>query len=118
MGLPHDCEAPIAQSVDQPQPPQRMAPVKRQRQQLARQRSQLPGAARLLHADGLDVVGEVELRVVDPHRVVQAQGRGQRTAAKPRHQVEPRGYVLAEFLHCRGVAIGQQGPADVHGGRA
>jgi len=59
------------------------------------------------------VVVEVEVLVLDPHRVVEAEGDLREPAVEQRRDVEPRADELLDLVE--GVAAGHRGRVDDHG---
>ena len=64
------------------------------------------------------VVGEVELRVVDPDGAPLVEGDEAQALAEARDEMQARGDVLAEVVVVRGRTLEDQGGGDVHVGRA
>ena len=88
--LGHQGRAATGQAFDHHHLPQRAVRVERAAHDVGDQvvaaRRPPPGSGRLARRY---VVVELELGVVDPHRVVQAEGHPQRPLAQPGHQVDP-----------------------------
>ena len=61
-----------------------------------------------------DVVVEVEMGVVDPHRAALSERHEAQLLAESRHQVEPRGDVVAKVRVLGSRALEQGGRGDVH----
>ena len=61
-----------------------------------------------------DVVVEVEVGVVDPHRAALSERHEAQLLAESRHQVEPRGDVVAKVRVLGSRALEEGGRGDVH----
>ena len=118
VGLGDDREATSLDAVHQPDLPHRLAAVEPLREDPRRERSQLLLAARGREGGMADVVVEVQVGIVDPHGTTLAEGDEAQLLAEARHQVKPRGDVIAEVLVGRGRALEQGGRAHVHVGGA
>src|SRR5205807_7026168 len=86
VGSTHDRKSAVAEAVDDVQLPQGTAAIQRLRKQLPDEGLEFYLLARLRERAPGDVVGDVELTIVDPHRVV--EDGGHRAPAKARQQLE------------------------------
>jgi hypothetical protein len=108
-----EIEAAGGEPVDERHPPQGAGAVERMREQPPGDRAQLGGAARVGRPQGVDVVGDVEERVVGPLRVADPERRPDDAAPEARDPVEPRLDVAAQRRQRGRTAVEPHGPADV-----
>jgi hypothetical protein len=110
--LPDDPDLAAGQPVRDPHLPQR--PVARER---GRQHG-VDDRAEVAAIGGQEVLGRVEVRVVDPHGLVQAERDGGQALAVARRVLEPRGEVREEVAEGRARPVLRRvvkgDPADVH----
>ena len=98
MGLRQQREAVVGQALHQPQLPQRPAAIQCLREHAAREALQLVVAAGTRQRRVPDVVGDLEVRIVDPHRPTLVQRHECQPLAVAGHQVQPRDDRLDQLL--------------------
>ncbi len=113
VGLADQGELLARQTVDEKDPPQRPGAVQALGEEHPRQLAQLVRPAGGGRVEEIDVVGDVEARIVDPHGIVQTQPRAQHARAEAGQQDEPAVHVAAQLVDARRPAGEAQGPADV-----
>ena len=106
VGLADDREAVALQALDQPELPERLRAVELLREDPRRQHPQLLLGAGLGQRGVADVVGEVEVRIVDPDGRALAEGDEAELLAEARHEVQARLDVVAEL------DVGGRGPSN------
>ena len=114
VGLRDQREAVVLQSLDQPHLPQRLGAVELLGEDPRGQAPQLLPVARRGQRGVADVVLEVEVRVVDPHRAPAVQRGVGELVAVARDQVQPPADLFEEVLHRRRWAFDDRQSADVH----
>ena len=113
-------DAVVLEALDDPDLPQRLAALELHARDVAHDVGQLAQRAGRRHADPFDVAVDVEVRVVDPHRVVQPQRHIDDPLAERSHQmhaigdVSPHGLERVATGHRRGVEDGGQRHMRVH----
>ena len=116
--LGDDTDVAVGQALHDVELPERAAPVERGAGDLRGHLGQLPMPAGARGSDATDVVVEVEVRILDPDRVVQAERHRHDAAPERRHQVQPRldevldRLEVVAALHRR--RIEDRGHGDVH----
>ena len=118
VGLGDEREAVPLHAIDQPDLPDRLAAVKALREDPRGERSQLILAARGREGGMADVVVEVQVGIVDPDGATLSEGDEAQLLPEARHQVKPRGDVVAELLVGGRRALEQGRRGDVHVGGA
>ena len=116
VALADDREAAVAQALDQPQLPERLAAVELLGEDPRRQVAQLLLGAGRRQRGLAHVVVEVEVRVVDPDRPALVEGDEAQLLAEARDQVQARGDVVAELLVGGRRALEDDRRGDVHVG--
>ena len=106
MDLGDETDVPVLEPLDDRHLPQRAATVELPAGDVGGQLGQLAQPARLGRDDAPDVPAEVEVRVLDPDRMVQAQWHVDQPSAERRKQVEPIVEHLLEALEA--VAAGNR----------
>jgi hypothetical protein len=114
VALAHDREPPALDPVDQPQLPERLRAIQALGEDPRGERSQLLLGARLRQGGVAEVVGEVELRVVDPAGATLGERDEAQLLAEPGHQVKPRRDVVAELVVAGRRTLEQRRRGDVH----
>ena len=71
MELEDEAEAPVLEPLDHPQLPERTRAIERRAQDATRHRAELDESARLRQRDLTDVMDDVEVRILDPKRMVE-----------------------------------------------
>ena len=111
-------DAAVLEPVDEPHLPERVAAVERDGDEVADQLVELGHGAGLGHRDVAHVEGEVEVGVLDPHRVVEAEGHLDEPAPEGRREVEALLVQLAEAVEReaagRGGRVEHEEAGDVH----
>ena len=105
----------ILETLDQIQLPERAGTIQRSCVDPRHQLRQLSAIARRWHGDVTDVEIEIELGVLDPVRVIEAEGNGHEFAAKRREQVDPAGDERSERLEVESIR-GRGRVQDDHAG--
>ena len=100
-------------ALDDRDPPERMVSVKPLTEQLPDEGREHAVVARRGHRDLFDMAIEVEVGVVLPRRIREAQGRGYHALAIAREQVQPGSEQLDELI-AREVPLVDHALADVH----
>ena len=90
MHLRDDGDAALGHVLDDPHLPQRPVAVERTSGDVAHDLGQLVHRARRRRADAMEMVVEIELRVLDPHGVVEVERDRNQPPAERLEQVEPR----------------------------
>ena len=116
VALADDREAVVAQPLDQPQLPERLAAVELLGEDPRRQVAQLLLGAGRRQRGLAHVVVEVEVGVVDPDRAPLVEGDEAQLLAEARDQVQARGDVVAELVVGGRRALEDAGRGDVHVG--
>ena len=114
MGLGDDRKAVVLDAVDQPDLPQRLRAIKPLREDSRREDLQLLLASGGGERRVAQVVGEVELRIVDPFRTSLAKGHHAQLLAKPGHEVKPGRDVIAKLVVGRRRPLENGGRGDMH----
>jgi hypothetical protein len=109
-------EAVVVETLDQPQLPERLAAVELLGEDPCRKVTQLLLGARRRQRSLAHVVVQVEMRIVDPDRAALAKGDEAQLLAKARHQVQPRGDVIAKLRVAGSRSLEDAGRGDVHVG--
>jgi hypothetical protein len=94
--LEHQPHLAIHKPGHQPQLPQRPGPVQQPQAQLITQPQQLPLTTRRRHLHDVDVVGQVEARVIHPQRQPLPNPGAQHPLTQPGHQLQAAGELLAD----------------------
>ena len=89
MDLREEREAPLREPLDDPRLPERSRAVERRAVDAAADGGELAWAARRGARDAPHVVDDVEVRILDPDRVVQVEGHAHEAPVERRQQVEP-----------------------------
>ena len=114
MALGEQGEAAVVQSLDDVHLPQRFGAVQLLGEDPRGEPQQRVQVARLRQRGMADVVGEVELRVVDPQRKPGLERRVDHALPVARHQVQSRPHVCHELVVVRRRPVEQHDAADVH----
>jgi hypothetical protein len=114
--LADDGETPAGQPADQIDAPQGTAVVERLGEQRPGELAQLGGPGRRRERQRVDMIGDVEGRVVHPVRVAEAERRVGDRAAEARNGLEPGVDVAAQRGERRRRAVDAHRPADVQRG--
>ena len=102
MGLRQHREAPVGEALDEPQLPQRPAAVERLGEHAARQPLQLAVAAGARQRRVADVVADLEMGIVHPHRAALAERHERQPLPVAGHEVESRLDRLDQLVVRRG----------------
>jgi len=113
VDLGDDADATVLEALDDPHLPQRAIAVELAAGDLPGELTQLAAPARGRGADAPQVVVEVEVLVLDPHRVVEAEGDLGEAAVEQRRHVQPGADELLDLVER--VAPGHGGRVDHHG---
>jgi hypothetical protein len=116
MGLGQDRETVVGKSLDQPQFPQRAVAIERLGEDPAAQPLELGVAAWLGQRGVAHMVGEVEVRVVDPHRAALAERHEREPLAVSRHQMKPPIQQLEQLVVGGRLTLEHGARRDVHVG--
>ena len=113
--LHQDADPATGQAVEHPHLPQRPLAVELGGQQHAGHLADLAGAAGARHPEATDVVADVEVRVVDPARPVQAQGSRGELPGELGGVADPLGHRLHDVLvgQSAGAGLEDRQAADV-----
>ena len=114
VGLGDDREAIALQALDQPVLPQRLGSIQPLGRDPRGEQQQLLLGPRLGQRRVADVVGEVEVRIVDPQRTSGLQRRRGELLAVAGDQVQPAADVVGELVEVGRGPFEDQDPADVH----
>jgi len=105
----------VVELVGDPHLPQRTLALQRHRHHGVDDRVEVAGAG--VHQVAVDV----EVGVIHPRRLADAEGDRRQTLAIARRAADPRGDVVAQLIEIRARAVRRRfedrGPADVHMGR-
>ena len=117
VGLGEQGEAIVAQTLDQPQLPQRTGAVQRLGEDPAGQSLELLFASRAGQRGVADVEVGVEVRIVDPHRAPLVEGDEGQALAVARHEVQPRDDLRDQLVvgRCRPLEDHAAGHVHVRG---
>ena len=96
MKLEVDGEATVFQAFDQIVLPERAGAIERDRVQLRNQRPQLFHRARLRQRSTVDVIVEIEIVIIHPRGMIEAERRRLQPPAVQGKQVEPCGSMVAK----------------------
>src|SRR5204863_5888909 len=96
--LADNCDLAVGETLDDPELPQRPRPVERTARDVTRDLGDLLWTARHWTADAADVVVEVEVGVVDPRRVRDAERHGCEPTPELRHEMHPVGERLLDAV--------------------
>ena len=116
MGLGYEREAVILEALDQPHLPQRLRAVQLLREDARGQAAQLLPAPGRGQRGVANVVLEVEVGIVHPHRPAAVERRGGQLVAIARHEMQPPADLLQQLAHRRRRALDDDQAADVHVG--
>jgi len=98
MQLEHHGEPAVGQAIDEMNFPQRTAAVQRSARDVADDLIQLPPTAGTGHADAAQVVVELDLAILQPHRMVQLEWHLYELVPQGIQQRQPPPYPVAEYL--------------------
>ena len=87
--LGDEADLAVVEALDEPQLPQRPAAVERAAGDVADDLGQLVHRARRRHGDAVEVGVEVEVGVLDPHRMAEVERHRHQPAAERLEQVQP-----------------------------
>ncbi len=94
----HDYDRVVLDPLDDPELPQRSRAIEGAARDIADQIGDLVDAPRCWHRDPANVVVEVEMRVVEPHRSVQIERNEREPAAELGQQRKPRREMRLDLL--------------------
>ena len=114
VGLGDQREAVLLEALDQPELPERLRAVERLREEASRDVAQLLLRARRRQRRVADVVGEVEVGVVDPEGPAGLDRREGQLLAEARHQVQAAATCVEEVLVVGRRALEDQDRPHVH----
>ncbi len=117
MGLREHREAPVRDTLDEPQLPQGPAAVERLGEHASRQPLELAVAAGAGQRRMTDVVADLEMGIVHPHRAALAERHECEPLAVARHEMQSRLDRLYELVIRRRGAVEHGAARDVHVGR-
>ena len=114
MRLRQHREAPVRETLDEPQLPQRPAAVERLGEHAAREPLQLALAAGAGQRRVAHVVADLEVGIVDPHRAALAERHERQPLAVAGHEVQSRLDRLDQLVIRRGGAVEHRAARHVH----
>ena len=114
MDLKDDGPSAVFHALDQPRPPQRSVPVEPVGHEFTHQGTELGTPAWGGQSSPMEMVGQIEVWVVDPDGPTQVEWDPLDALAVARDQVELGVDEIAQFIEAREPAVEHAGASDVH----